>query len=210
MLTLAVPQIKTTARKRPRQERAVATVEAILEATRRVLVKHGYEKASTNRIADVAGVSIGSLYQYFPNKQALIAALIDTHCDEIMRVLSARLAEFRDAEPREAARAMVAAMIGIHQINPKMHKVLIEQVPAVGKLKRIREVAREIEALLVVWLEARSSEVRRENSELVAFLLVRSVEAVTHAAVIERPDELGDELIDEITEMVARYTFIES
>jgi len=184
-------------------------VEAILEATKRVLVKHGYEKSSTNRIAEVAGVSVGSLYQYFPNKQALIAALIDEHCDSIIAVLTQRLAEFRDSEPRDAARAMVSAMIGIHQIDPALHKVLIEQVPAVGKLKRIRRVAAEIEALLVAWLASRKKEIRRENLELVAFILVRSVEAITHAAVTQRPTELGDELIDEVTELVARYAFLE-
>ena len=52
------------------------TVEAILDATARVLVREGYARTSTNRVAAVAGVSIGSLYQYFPNKESLVAALV--------------------------------------------------------------------------------------------------------------------------------------
>ena len=61
-------QVKTTPRKRPRQERAKATVETILEASARILVKRGFDGFTTNEVATAAGVSIGSLYQYFPNK----------------------------------------------------------------------------------------------------------------------------------------------
>jgi len=65
---------RTSPRKKPRQERSVATVEVILDATARVLCSTGYDRASTNRIAMSAGVSVGSLYQYFPSKEALVAA----------------------------------------------------------------------------------------------------------------------------------------
>jgi AcrR family transcriptional regulator len=68
----------TNPRKSASQERSRLTVEALLEATARVLMKDGYDRASTNKIAAVAGVSIGSLYQYFPSKEALVAAVIDT------------------------------------------------------------------------------------------------------------------------------------
>ena len=64
-------------RKRPRQERSRFTVEAILIATERVLAEHGVQGATTNRIAEVAGVSIGSLYQYFPNKDAILVELVE-------------------------------------------------------------------------------------------------------------------------------------
>ena len=69
------PKLRTLPRKIPRQERSRATVEAILDAAAHVLVKDGFDGASTNRIADAAGVSIGSLYQYFPSKEALIAGI---------------------------------------------------------------------------------------------------------------------------------------
>lgn len=66
---------RTRPRKLPKQERSRVTVEAILDATALVLVREGYDRASTKRVAGVAGVSIGSLYQYFPNKESLVAAL---------------------------------------------------------------------------------------------------------------------------------------
>src|SRR5215468_4646197 len=77
---------RTTPRKTASQERSRLTVEALLEATARILTKEGYDRASTNRIADVAGVSIGSLYQYFPSKEALVAAVIDRHMQEMSQV----------------------------------------------------------------------------------------------------------------------------
>jgi AcrR family transcriptional regulator len=71
--------IPTNPRKSASQKRSRVTVDTLLEATARVLVKQGYDRASTNRIAATAGVSIGSLYQYFPNKEALVAALVARH-----------------------------------------------------------------------------------------------------------------------------------
>ena len=69
------------------------TVNALLEATARILIREGFDKASTNRIAEVAGVSVGSLYQYFPGKEALVAALIDRHNQEVMQVVRGELAQ---------------------------------------------------------------------------------------------------------------------
>ena len=79
-------KLQTNPRKSASQERSRSTVDALLEATARVLVKEGYDRASTNRIAEVAGVSIGSLYQYFPNKEALVAAVIDRHTEQVSQV----------------------------------------------------------------------------------------------------------------------------
>ena len=58
-----------------------------MEATARILIKEGYDQASTNKIAAVAGVSIGSLYQYFPSKEALVAAVIERHTQELSQVV---------------------------------------------------------------------------------------------------------------------------
>ena len=68
-------------------------VERILDAGRQVLIERGYDGATTNRIAEVAGISPGSLYQYFPNKDAIIAAIVDAHTDHVVRSVTTRLVE---------------------------------------------------------------------------------------------------------------------
>jgi AcrR family transcriptional regulator len=97
----------TTPRKNASQERSRATVDALIEATARILVREGFDKASTNRIAEVVGVSVGSLYQYYPGKEALVAAVIDRHNQEIMRVVRAAFAEVASQPIEKAVRRLV-------------------------------------------------------------------------------------------------------
>src|ERR1044071_5404419 len=121
-------------RKEPSQERARQTVDAILQAAATVLVRDGYDRASTNRIAETAGVSIGSLYQYFPSKEALTAALIDRHRAEVMATFYERMTQIADLPIRDAIKTIVQAMVEVHGVDPALHRVLSEQVPKVGKL----------------------------------------------------------------------------
>src|SRR5205809_3073218 len=73
----------TNPRKHASQARSRATVDALIEATARILVREGFDKASTNRIAEAAGVSVGSLYQYYPGKEALVVAVIERHNQDL-------------------------------------------------------------------------------------------------------------------------------
>src|ERR1700759_2137679 len=97
----------TNPRKQASQERSRATVDALVEATARILVREGFDKASTNRIAEAAGVSVGSLYQYFPSKEALVAAVIDRHSQEIMRTVRGELADAMKQPVEKAVRKLV-------------------------------------------------------------------------------------------------------
>src|SRR6516165_11432916 len=101
---------RTTPRKKPRQERSQVTVEAILDATARVLCTIGYDRASTNRIALAAGVSVGSLYQYFPSKEALVAALVERHVEQMTSLVKTKLAEVASDSVPNAVRTMIQAM----------------------------------------------------------------------------------------------------
>src|SRR5947208_6473911 len=96
----------TKPRKNASQERSRATVEALIEATARILVREGFDKASTNRIALAAGVSVGSLYQYYPGKEALVVAVIERHNRDLMRLVSQALAETQDQPIAEGARRL--------------------------------------------------------------------------------------------------------
>ncbi len=201
------PRPETRPRKAPRQDRARATVEAILAATARVLVKEGYDRASTNRIADAAGVSVGSLYQYFPSKEALVAALIEQHSASMLAFLERMAATASlDAPMRDLVREVVQAMVDAHKVDPRLHRVLMEQVPRVGALKRLGEIDDRALALIRNYLELRAAEIRPTNLRLAAFMLTSIVEAVTHGAVLLHPEYLAEgELVDETTDVIVRY-----
>ena len=99
-------KLHTSPRKSASQERSRLTVNALLEATTRVLVKEGYDRASTNKIAAVAGVSIGSLYQYFPSKEALVAAVSERHSHEVLQLIRNALVKVA-ARPIKGGRARI-------------------------------------------------------------------------------------------------------
>jgi len=205
-------RVRTAPRKKPRQDRSLATVDAILDATARVLTTTGYDRASTNRIAMAAGVSVGSLYQYFPSKEALVAALATRHNAKMSALVRAKLAELAEAPMPLAVRAMIDAMFASHAVDPKLHKVLIEEVPRIGRLENVVAAERETEALVAALLEVRKRDLRRGKSgqpahvETMAFILVRVVEAVTHASVTAEHDPArARRVADELADMVLRY-----
>lgn len=199
----------TKPRKNASQERSRATVDTLVEATARILVKEGFDNASTNRIAEVAGVSVGSLYQYFPSKEALVIAVIERHQQELMRVARGALADVAKVPMKQAVRKLVATSVAAHRIDPKLHRVLAEQIPRTGKLENVDVFNRETYGLFKAFLEDHRDEFRAVDLDVAAFVCVTSIEALTHTAVVHRSEMLSDEametLIDETTRLIIRY-----
>jgi AcrR family transcriptional regulator len=199
----------TSPRKHASQERSRATVDALIDATARILVREGFDKASTNHIAETAGVSIGSLYQYYPCKEALVAAVIDRHNRQLMQIVRDALTEVAEAPVEIAVRRLVAAAIDAHRHDPKLHRVLAEQIPRTGRLRDVEAFNRENYALMRAYLERHRDELRTVDVGLAAFLSVTTVEALTHSAVLHHPEVLTDEavgtLVDEVTRLVVGY-----
>lgn len=199
----------TKPRKRASQERSRATVDALIEATARILVKEGFDKASTNRIAQVAGVSVGSLYQYYPGKEALVVAVIERHNRELMQVVRGALAEVAAQPIEQAVRRLVAAAIDAHRVDPRLHRVLAEQLPRTGRLANVETFNHEAHALFRAYLEGHRDELRRVDLDLAAFVCMTSIEALTHTAVLHRSEMLSDDavetLVDEATRLVVGY-----
>ncbi|MFL5319530.1 MAG: TetR/AcrR family transcriptional regulator [Myxococcaceae bacterium] len=193
-------------RKSPRQERARATVDAIVAATARILVKHGYDALSTNRVAEEAGVSIGSLYQYFPSKESLVAAVGQRHFDKMMQAFEGAFEQLADAPLPVVARTLIRLLIEAHSVEPKLHRVLMEQIPLGGRPKPMQEFDKNICTMVRAYLEVHAGEVRPRDLDMATFVLMRSMEALCHGAVLERPEYLkGERFIDEATELVVRY-----
>jgi len=198
----------TNRRKEASQARSRATVGALVEATARILVREGFDKASTNRIAEVAGVSVGSLYQYFPGKEALVAAVIERHQQEIMQVVRDELAEAANQPIEQGVRTLVAVAVKAHRIDPKLHRVLAEQIPPVGRLERVETFNRDNYALFKAYLDRHREEIRPADLGLAAFVCVTSIEALTHTAVLHdlvASDEATEALVDEATRLVVGY-----
>jgi len=199
----------TNPRKQASQERSRATVDALIEATARLLVREGFDRASTNRIAQEAGVSIGSLYQYYPSKEALVAAVIDRHNRELMQLVRGALAKVSALPIEQAVRKIVAVAIDAHRLDPRLHRVLAEQIPRTGRLERIEAFNRDYYGLFRDYLERHRDKLRAVDLGLAAFVCVTSIEALAHTAVLHRPGILSDDaagrLVDEATRLVMRY-----
>jgi AcrR family transcriptional regulator len=170
-------------RKSPRQERSRTTVDAILEAALDLLASRGHGATSTNAIARRAGVSVGSLYQYFPNKDAIVAALFERHAASIDRVVQALLADLRcaDRPVRAAFARMFDGFAAVHDADPKLEQALAPQ--ADGRREMAGVVSRREERFrseLAAALDGRS-DVRPGNRGLMASLLFDTAEAVTRS-----------------------------
>lgn len=193
-------------RKTPEQDRSRATVEAIVEAAAHILVKYGYDAFTTNRVAERAGVSIGSLYQYFPNKDALLSELMRRHVVQIERGVEEMAALARTAPLAEVIRTGIQENVRSHLIDPELHRVLSEEVPRLGSLDwKVAFVAR-MEDRVRGMLEARRSETAIADTGLAAYIVTRTVEAVVHNAMREQPKALASgALADELTRMLLGF-----
>jgi AcrR family transcriptional regulator len=129
-------------RKSTSQVRSQATVEALLDATARILLREGYDRTSTNRLAAVAGAGAGagSLYRYFPNKESLVAALVARHNRQIFALLSDAMAAMASLDLEYALRELVGAMVDAHRVDPELHRIFDKQVPRMGQLAEIEAI----------------------------------------------------------------------
>jgi len=166
-------------RRRPVQTRSRQTVEAILEAAARLFDRG---TATTNGIARLAGVSIGSLYEYFPNKDAILESLVDHHVHDATARLRRELAALDPAATPLAVgvRQLVELMLELHADRPGLHRALVGRMLAMPAVRRrLLEVERGIRDELVAWLRAHP-EVRVPDVALAARTVVEGTDALVH------------------------------
>jgi AcrR family transcriptional regulator len=177
-------------RRRPKQSRARQTVEAILAAVVRILKREGAKAVNTNRIAEVAGVSIGSLYQYFPDKGAIFAALHQRHVEEVDRMVEKTLVQNATASLDELMRAMIEAMIEAHKQDPELYDALFGEVPQ--RADGAKDFATRLHGAFRLAIAARGPELR-SNAELdkTVFVVTHMVESLSHGVVLRRPPGLS-------------------
>jgi AcrR family transcriptional regulator len=200
------PQLKP--RKRPSQARSKATVEAILVAAAQVFRRQGYAGATTDRIAERAGVSVGSLYQYFPNKDAILVALTERHIGEGFALVRKLLAEalFDLASLESLLRRFVVAMIALHEHEPELHRVLFEEAPLPSSVRReLRKRENEFATEICGLLEAHP-EARMRDATVTSYVLVHTVDALVHNFVLHPPEGIDAEsLTEEMVSMLLHH-----
>lgn len=198
--------IAANPRKKPLQARSQLTVSSILQATAHILETVGYDGLTTNAVAIRAGVSIGSLYQYFPSKEALVGELVDRDCDRMNALFAEAFLAAQALPPRALARALISAVYRAKCDNPALSRVLREQIPRTGRLGRFEETQRMIIETCAAYLEKHQGELRISSPSRAAFLAVELADALTLASVVKGQDT-PEEAINEITDIVTRYLF---
>jgi len=179
-------------------------VDSILEATARVLTERGYAGTNTNLVAERAGVSVGSVYQYFPNKDSLLTALHERHAMEMHAAMETVLAGAHPLDLRGKLTAIVHAWLAAHQIAPELHRVLEKEFPFFdappdqspadqGIWRRIRQL-----------LEDHRDEVVPRDRKLATWMVLQTMESLIHAAVIPpgapRPaKQVGQAIVEMLT-----------
>ena len=194
-------------RKQPVQARSRDTVQVILRAAAQVFASTGYA-ASTNHIAERAGVSIGSLYEYFPNKDALLVALMEAHIQEGGAILTQAALAVSTARPdvRAVVRLFAHAMVTLHARERALHRVLFEETPLPRRVRRqLADLERQVISSVEGFLRAHP-EVTKRDPSLAAGVIVHAVEGVTHKLVVHGERDVDVEpYVEEIVALVSAY-----
>ncbi|GAA4550755.1 TetR/AcrR family transcriptional regulator [Amycolatopsis samaneae] len=192
-------------RKKPRQVRSELMRQRILDAAARVFAEHGYAAGTTNRIAELARISVGSLYQYYPNKDAILLELVTRHMDAGVAATERLEREELSGPLAEVIRVFVRATIDNHLDDPQLLQVMLEQAPRSPALRE--RVARHQKSRVAYAKDLldRHPEVRVADTETAARLIVSTVELVVHQ-LIAAPDPVPIPRFEtELTAMLTTY-----
>ena len=184
-----------------------ATVDAIVEATTQLLLEGGYDRFTTARVAERAGVSIGSLYQYFPNKAALASAVIDRCCENFLVAFESTLADAGGATFAECIRAIIDRTLVSHPLAPELHRIVLDLAPRIGVADKTEMVSRAIVKLIKSVLRMHVDEIAPEIDLGTAAVIIETVlEAMAHRIKLADPaNEQNDTLAKEATRLITHY-----
>lgn len=191
-------------RRQPTQARSQQTINTIFEATADVLVREGEDHLTTNRIAERAGVSIGTLYQYFSTREAIVAAMMDRHRLEAMAAMEQQLTKLRQTNP--PARLVLKAFVHLYvqtfaPTDPRMRAVM----QLAWKLDNHVDLAhsqREAAERVSMWLQQIDHPEVRAPSPALAFVLTRSLSGSVRAAMLEQSSLLDSAIFETELERV--------
>jgi AcrR family transcriptional regulator len=167
----------------------MATVDAVLDAVIRLLKREGFNALTTNRIAEVAGVSIGSVYQYFSDKSAIFAALHQRHIEQIDRLITKTLVERAASPLDELITAVMESMIDAHTADPELYTLLATEVPR--RPGCAQDFATRLHGVFRLAFSSKAPQLRRGDLDRVVFVVGSMVDSLSHAAALRRPPEIS-------------------
>ena len=183
-----------------KQARAKATVDVILDAAAQVLIRDGYAGATTNRIAERAGVSVGSIYQYFDGKDAVFARLIDREVEAVMRIFGAGAGPPGDGLMR-TLRRLLSVAVDAWSYGPQLYRQL-EQVPDDALRNRVAEAKALLSGFIRSLLEKHRAELRVCDLDVATFVVINASTGLSTNATSEM---YGEPLVDTTVELLERY-----
>lgn len=182
----------------------------LLEATERVMAERGFAGATTNHIAEVAGVSIGTLYHYFPTKEALVEAVVHRMWRDELEAIAGKAA-LLESEPLEVAiRALVRALAEVTARKMELYRRWYGEASNLGQLGVGLDMTNQAVAMVRTALERSRARVRPKNLDFAADLVVKTVLALVRTGTRDYRKELASgELSDELSDMIARYLLVD-
>ncbi|HXZ01475.1 MAG TPA: TetR/AcrR family transcriptional regulator [Stellaceae bacterium] len=197
-------QITEIKRRIPHQARARDTVETIFEAAIRILRREGLDALNTNHIAETAGISVGTLYGYFPNKQAILVAMARRELEKTEASIRAAIA--RSASGTEAARAAIRALIRGFGGQNSLRRDLLQAMVVNGHYAELARPAENFARLMLKAAPGQFANMSVGLTEPQAFVLTRALVGVIRAAVFENSTWMGtDALEDELVRLAQSY-----
>lgn len=192
-------------RKQPVQERSQATAEALLEATLQVLVRQGYQALTTTKVAERAGVSVGTLYQYFPDKRSLVTALKVRYFGLLSASVLEAVRQVEGAPFEVAIRRMLSALLEVKRKNLELSLALRAPMAELDGAGFIRELSEAfVEAVARMLARSVPSLERKERR---AALMVAAINGALSTAVFEAPHWLAEPwFLDDLVTLVVGLT----
>ncbi len=188
-------------RRTPRQARSRVTVRRILDAASGVLQERGYDGFTTNRIAEAAGISPGSLYQYFPNKDAILNAMVAEYGDWLAHRVSTNMRGLLQRDPAVVVSEAVAAHVDALLERPEILQVICTQLPGsaiVDVFKPIEKLVGDLIRGYAVGLRDRPADM---DVDAATWMIVQLIGA-TIRYVVDEPPIAKDKFIREMTRLV--------
>ena len=197
-MTVAAPR-----RAKPVQARSKAMVERILEGATQVLATQGYGQMSTNRVADVAGVSVGSLYRYFSDKDEIFEVLRLRASDAILQRLTGAITDVAREPARVGVRAVVSALVAALQEHEPVVRALVNEVPMGTQANVLPEIERGLATFTRIYVAQQVPGMPREEMDARIYLAMGVTLNSCLRIALEKPPELdADHLVDLVVEML--------